>query len=102
MKPRPTPKSNLPFGELVERGGLLGHPHRVVQRQDRRPGAEADSLGPPREEGEEGVVRRQQPAVADEVVLDHPGVVDADPVGVDDLLHHVVVMGMGVARSRGR
>ena len=84
-------------GELVERGSLFRHPNGVVQRQDRGPGAEADALGPPREIGEKRVVRRQQTAVPDEMVLHHPRVIDADPVGVDDLLDHVVVMGMGVA-----
>ena len=83
--------------KLVESGRLFRHPNRVVQRQDRRPGTQPDPFGPRREEGEKRVVRRQQTAMADEVVLHHPCVIDADPVGVDDLLDHVVVMGMGVA-----
>ena len=86
--------------QLVERRRLLGHPHRIVERQHGRAGAEPDALGARREIGEERVVGREQPAVPHEMVLDDPGVVDADPVGEFDLLDDAAIVRLRVAHRR--
>ena len=86
--------------QLVQGGGLLGHPHRIVERQHRGAGAEPDALGARRQIGQERVVGREQATVADEVMLDDPGVVDADAVGEFDLLDDAAVVGLRVAHRR--
>ncbi len=86
--------------QLVERRGLFRHPHWIVERQHGGAGAEPDALGARREIGEEGVVGGEQPAVAHEMVLDDPGIVDAHAVRELDLLDDAAVMGLRVTDGR--
>ena len=86
--------------ELVERRGLFRHPDRIVERQHRGAGAEPDALGARRQIGQEGVIGGKQPAMAHEMMLDDPDIVDADPVGEFDLLDDVVDNASRVAQRR--
>ena len=86
--------------QLIERRRLFGHPHRIVERQHGGAGAEPDALGAGGEIGQERVVGGKQPAVADEVMLDDPGVIDADLVGEFDLLDDAAIVGLRIAHIR--
>jgi len=78
--------------KLIEGRGLLGDPDRIVERQHGRAGAKPDALGAGRQIGQECVIGRKQSAVADEMVLDDPGVIDADLIGELDLLDDAAIM----------
>ena len=86
--------------QLIQRRRLFGHPHRIVERQHGGAGAEPDALGARREIGQERVIGGEQPAVADEMVLDDPGVVDADLVGEFDLLDDAAIVALRIAQIR--
>ena len=74
------PEDEPALGEVVEHDDLLGHPQRVVPRQDDRPRAELDRARPP------GQVRERLRGVGAhrvvvEVVLDRPDGVVAERLG---------------------
>ena len=87
--------------QLVQSGGLLRHPHRIVERQNRGAGAEPDALGARRQVGQERIVGREQAAVAHEMVLDQPDIVDPDALREFDLLDDAAVVRLHVA-DRGQ
>ena len=74
--------------DQVERGDALGDAGRVVvfRRHQADAVAEADSLGALRAGGEENLGRRGVRIFLEKMVLDFPGVVDAEPVGEFDLV----------------
>src|SRR3954471_16115913 len=78
-------------GDQVERGGALGDPRGVVERgrQLHDAVAEPDALGPLRRRSQEHLRRARVRVLLEEVVLDLPDVVEADPVGELDLLESV-------------
>ena len=76
--------------QQVERADPLGDPRRVVGRQLHDAVAEADVLGALAGRGEEHLGRRRVAVLLEEVVLDLPGVVVAEPVGQLDLVERVV------------
>ncbi len=102
------PELEAPAGEMVEHGDLLGDLHRVVDRGEgvEDAGAEVDALGGVGEIAEEDVVRGEVGVLLQEVVLGGPGVFEAGPVRLDDvlgLLHQRVMLGLGVGlRPRRR
>ena len=51
-QPTPTPSVQPPAGEHVQRGGLLGHDHRVVLGEQQHAGGELDAGGHGGREGE--------------------------------------------------
>ena len=79
-------------GDDVERGQRLGRAGRVVVVGDHLADAvaEADALGQRRRGGQEHLGRRAVRVLLEEVVLDLPGVVEAEPVGELDLLQRLV------------
>ena len=86
------PKSARPPDTQVERGDPLGDPRRVVERRRRLHDAvaEADALRALRDRGEEHLGRARVAVLLEEVVLDLPHVVDAEPVGELALLERVL------------
>ena len=79
-------------GDEVERGDALGDARRVVVagRHQHDAVAEADALRALRRGGQEDLGRRGVRVLLEEVVLDLPGVVDAEPVGQLDLVERVL------------
>ena len=60
-------------------GGLLRHPHRIVERQNRGAELHPDALGARHQVGREHrPLAEEQAAVAHEMVLDQPDIVDPD------------------------
>ena len=81
-----------PVGDQVERGHALGHPRRVVhgRRDLDDPVAEPDALGARRGGRQEDLGRGRVRVLLEEVVLDLPDVVEAEPVGQLDLRQRVL------------
>ncbi len=79
-------------GDQVERGDALGDARRVVvaRRHQHDAVAEPDLLGALRAGGEEDLGRRGVRIFLEEVVLDLPDVVEAQPVGQLDLVEGVL------------
>ena len=79
-------------GDEVERGDALGDPGRVVEplRQLHDAVAEPDAARALAGRGEEHLGRRRVAVLLEEVVLDLPHVVDAEPVGELDLVERVL------------
>ena len=79
-------------GHQIERRDPFGDARRmvVVRRHQRDAVAEADVLGPLRAGGEEHFRRRGMRILLQEVVLDLPGIVDAELVGEFDLVECVL------------
>ena len=99
------PKSARPFETQVERRDPLRDPRRVVERRRclHDAVAEADALGALRDRGEEHLGRAGVAVLLEEVVLDLPHVVDAEPVGELALLERVLdqrVLGVFLPRAR--
>ena len=97
------PNSDPPVGDDVERGERLGRARRVVVVGDHLADAvaEADALGARGGGGEEHFGRRGVRVFLEEVVLDLPGVVEAEPVGEHDLVQRVVEQRVLVALAPG-
>src|SRR5690349_3414206 len=76
--------------QQVERRRLLGDQHRIVPRQHHHRGAEPDMTRARGEIGEHRH-RRRHLALAGEVVLDHEQVLEAQPVGLGDVLDEALV-----------
>jgi hypothetical protein len=94
----PDPELQAPVAEQVGGGGLLGGLHRVVQREQRHRGAQADAAralsggGQDHERVGEG---GERPA---EVQLAEPGGVEAEGIAQLDLGHDVLVpLALGVS-----
>lgn len=86
------------LGEMVEHGDLLGDLHGVVDLGERveDAGAEVDPVGGVCEVAEVDVVGGEVRVLLQEVVFGGPGVLEAGPVGLDDvlgLLHQRLVLG---------
>ena len=90
---RPVPNSTRPFGQQVERRDALGDADRMVElvRQQHDAVADADALRALRDRGEEHLGRRGVRELGQEVVLDLPHGVEAEPVGELDLLERLLV-----------
>ena len=88
----PVPKSARPLRHEVEHRDALGDARRVVERRRRLHDAvpEPDVLRALRRGREEHLGRARVRVLLEEVVLDLPRVVDADAVGVLDLLERVL------------
>ena len=85
----------------VQRGHALGHPGRVVGGELDDPVAEADPLRALACGAEEHLGRRAVRVLLEEVVLDLPRVVVAQPVGQLDLVEAVLEeLVLGVLRPR--
>ena len=99
------PEVGPPAGEQVEGGDPFGDPGRVVERRRRLHDAvpEPDALRALRDRGEEQLGRARVAVLLEEVVLDLPHVVDAEPVGelalLEGLLQQLVLRVL-VPRSR--
>src|SRR5207244_2599553 len=87
-------------GEDVERGGALGDADRVVEaiRQEHDAVPDADLPCPLRDGREEDLGRGGVGELREEVVLDRPHGVEAEPVGERDLLERLVVAAVLAAR----
>ena len=72
--------------DQVQHDGVLGHPDRQLQRQRYNSGAETDARRLPGNMAEKYERRRQSSFVLMEMVLRHPGGVEAGMLGVHDLL----------------
>ena len=87
------------LGQVVAHGDPLGQAHRVVLRRVQRPDARAhvDALGERERVRDERLARREVRVLGEGVVLAHPGVLEAVPVGLDDQvdveLHRLVLGG---------
>ena len=79
-------------GDEVERGDALGDPRRVIvfRRHQADAVAEPDSFGALRAGREEDFRRRGMRIFLEEMVLDLPGVVDAELVGEFDLIERLL------------
>ena len=82
------------LGQVVEHGQLLGHPQRVVSREDQRQRGELDVLRPGRQVGVEDQRRhRRLVALGVEMVLGGREAVETEVVGHDaqraDLVDHL-------------
>ena len=89
--------------DQVERGDPLGDARRVVRGELHDAVAEADVLGALAGRGEEHLRRRGVRVLLEEVVLDLPRVVVAEPVRQLDLVERVldqVVLAVGGPRPR--
>ena len=73
-----------------QRRGVLGDAHRVVQRQDHQVGADAHALGARADRGGDHQ-RRGRVAVIAEVMLGDPHGIEAEALGLDDLLERLRV-----------
>ena len=81
---------DAPVAQEVEGADPLGDARRVVGRQLHDAVTEADARRPLAGSGEEHLRRRRVAVLLEEVVLDLPGVVVAQPVGQLDLVESVV------------
>ena len=90
-------------GDDVERGDAFGGARRVVVVRDHLADAvaEADAVGQRRGAGEEDLGRRGVRILLEEVMLDLPGIVVAEPVGEHDLVERLVEQPLLVARRPG-
>ena len=90
-------------GDEVERGDAFGHPRRMIvfRRHQADAVAEADVLGALRAGGEKDLGRGGVRIFLEEVVLDLPGVVDAEPVGEFDLVERLLKQPVLVALVPG-
>src|SRR5205807_5882861 len=81
-RPLPLPEAELDAaaGEEVERRDPLGDADRMVRRELDDAMAQSDPLGPLAGGPEEDLGRGGMGVLLEEVVLDHPGVVVAEPV----------------------
>jgi hypothetical protein len=95
----PDTKIESALGQLIERCPLLRHSDRIVEGQHGGAGTKPDALGASRKIGEEREVGREQPAMADEMVFDNPGVIDTDSVGKLDLLDDAAIVRLSVANG---
>ena len=86
-------------GDEIERGDALGDARRVIvfRRHQADAVAEADVLGALRAGGEEYLRRGGVRIFLEEMMLDFPGVVDAELVGEFDLLERLLEQPMLVA-----
>ena len=77
----------------VERGDAFGDPRRMVVfwRHQGDAVAEPDPLGALRAGGEEDLGRRRVRILFEEMVLDLPDIVDAEPVGELDLIERLLI-----------
>ena len=82
----PVPNSTRPLRHQVEAGDAFGHALRRVGGELHDAVAEADVLGPLAGGAEEHLRRGRMGILLEEVVLDFPGVVVAQPVGQLDLV----------------
>ena len=100
----PVPQSTRPVGDQVERGDALGDARRMVvaRRRQHDAVADADVLGARGAGGEEDLGRRGVRVLLEEVVLDLPDVVDAEPVGQLDLGERVLEQPVLGAAVHGR
>ena len=73
-------------GHMVGHGDLLGDADRMLVRQDDDAEAEADTLGGGCKGPDDYLRRGRSGKGREEVVLDEPDIVEADPVGQDALL----------------
>ena len=94
------PELEPAVGEDVERGGALGDADRVVEaiRQEHDAVPDADLPCPLRDGREEDLGRGGVGELREEVVLDRPHGVEAEPVGERDLLERLVVTAVLAAR----
>ena len=94
-----------PVRDQVERREALGDAGRVVEGRRHLHDAvsEPNALGALRDRGEKHLRRARVAVLLEEVVLDHPHVVDAEPVGeralLECLLEHAV-LGVGIPGAR--
>ena len=75
------PNSQRPLVEQIEHRDALGDTRRMIGGELEDAVAEPDVLGALARGGEEGFRRGRVRVFFEEVMLDHPGVVVAEPVG---------------------
>ena len=78
-------------GQQVQHGRVLGHAQRVFQRQRDHARADADAPRARRHMGQKDEGRGQAALAFMEMVLGHPGRVEAVGLGMGDLLGHQAV-----------
>ena len=103
VRPLAEPELDAPVADQVEGRDALGHARRVVGGELHDAVAEADALGALARRGQEDLGRRGMRVLLEEVVLDLPGVVVAEPVGELDLLERALqqaILAVLVPRSR--
>jgi hypothetical protein len=84
------PELDAPVREQVERAHALGDPRRVIRGELDDSVREANATGALARGGEEDLGRRGVGVLLEEVMLDLPRVVVAEPVGELDLVERVV------------
>jgi hypothetical protein len=77
--------------DQIERGDALGTARRVGRRQLHDAVREADALGALARRGEEHLGGRRMRILFEEMMLDLPGIVVAEPVGQLDLVERVLI-----------
>ena len=89
--------------QQVEDGRIFGSADGMLKGQGDDAGAEADALGAGGDVGQEHQRRGEAAFVAVEMVLGHPGAVEAVRFGVDYLVGGVVVAlaGAGIVEQPG-
>ena len=90
----------------IDEGGVLGDPQRVRERQRHHGGADLDALGQRREIGGIDEHVRHDSVFVAEMMLGHPGVVEAQLVNAHDLpgdagMNIAVRVGLGVGVGMG-
>ena len=89
-------------GEQIEHRDALGDARGMVGGELEDAVAEPDLLGALARRGEEGFRRRRMRIFLEEMMLDHPGIVVADPVGGLELRQRVLIEPQLVAVAHGR
>ena len=77
-----------PAAQDVDKGRVLGHPHRIGERQRHHRGADLDPLGQCREIAGIDEHIRHDAVFVREVMLGEPRIVEAKLVGAHDLARH--------------
>ncbi len=80
-----------PAADQIQRGDALGAARRVGRRQLHDPVTQADLLGALRGRAEKHLGRRRVRILLEEMMLDFPRVIVAEPVGQLDLVERVAV-----------
>jgi len=88
--PLAEPQLDAAAREQIQRGHALGDADRMVGRELDDAVAEADALRALGRRAQEHLGRRAVRVLLEEVVLDAPGVVEAEPVGQLDLAERVL------------
>ena len=85
------PKAYPSVAEQIEGGHIFGQPHRIVDRQDADPDAQAQAGGALGDGGQQHLGRRKHPLAGLKVVLADPESLVAEFLGILGLVQDLVV-----------